>query len=696
MPSNIEKDLYDITKSYSQVVFSKKRPPLDYEINEAQKILEGFRKQVTQSTSLDVPVGDGFLVETTGNPNEIRVRHGLLFHKGENINLPVDSVISSLTTPSGGDRTDVVYLEWYYREVDSVEDPNLIDITNIGIETAVRTKIQLDIFVIQGGPIPVPAPNRYQYKIATLNRLDTVATLTAGQIEDTRILSGLNFVSTGGRVFQTGAFSYSFEGATGIVSGGAFGLPNSVGSVGPVEVKYLYVSDTETLVLAAGLPTSYHVPLARIQSNGSNITEIRDLRRFTPSIAGGSAGNTIVELTTLDTVSPYQVVKVSGANTTVLADASSIATMPAFGLSLDSGNINDVIRVLTSGIVTNPSWAFTPGEIYVDTTTGEITDTPPSVLSEVIQKLGVALDPTTILFSPDFTYDIVGGVALHAQNTDLGTTAAEFITRYGSGVAIATPSGFTVNRGVGLPVKVRYNPTGNKWEATDDGTAYYDLDWATFLATIAGAGAIGVDTTNFANNLSFADDTLQKALDTLDDMISGGGGGGDENKTYYRTLNSTDVNTNLYFDLPFIPSDPANVRVSIIGGSAQRYLVDYDVITDGSDIKRVNWNALRMVDTVDVGTEVLVEYAIASAATTFRFRVDSFTLDAGQILAKQVTLSQTPNSAVQTILDLKGGVPQFYADDYTVSGAILSWASLGLESLVSIGSKIRVYYEFAI
>ena len=40
------------------------------------------------------------------------------------------------------------------------------------------------------------------------------------------------------------------------------------------------------------------------------------------------------------------------------------------------------------------------------------------------------------------------------------------------------------------------------------------------------ASGISTDTTNFDNNLSSADDTVQKALETLDE-VSGGGGGGD-------------------------------------------------------------------------------------------------------------------------------------------------------------------------
>lgn len=53
------------------------------------------------------------------------------------------------------------------------------------------------------------------------------------------------------------------------------------------------------------------------------------------------------------------------------------------------------------------------------------------------------------------------------------------------------------------------------------------------------ASSISSDTTNFDNNLSTADDTVQKALETLDELIGGEGGssagnldGGNATSTY--------------------------------------------------------------------------------------------------------------------------------------------------------------------
>lgn len=51
----------------------------------------------------------------------------------------------------------------------------------------------------------------------------------------------------------------------------------------------------------------------------------------------------------------------------------------------------------------------------------------------------------------------------------------------------------------------------------------WGLGGASAPAVSTSADYITVDTTNFNNNLSAADDTVQKALETLDDVAGGGG-----------------------------------------------------------------------------------------------------------------------------------------------------------------------------
>jgi hypothetical protein len=75
------------------------------------------------------------------------------------------------------------------------------------------------------------------------------------------------------------------------------------------------------------------------------------------------------------------------------------------------------------------------------------------------------------------------------------------------------------------------------------------------------------------------------------------------------------------------------------------------------------------------------------------YKVEKFTLDAGNISSKSVTLSETPTDLVLTRLVPIGGVEQDYGDDFTVTGTTLSWASLGLDGVLASGDEIIVAYN---
>lgn len=69
------------------------------------------------------------------------------------------------------------------------------------------------------------------------------------------------------------------------------------------------------------------------------------------------------------------------------------------------------------------------------------------------------------------------------------------------------------------------------------------------------------------------------------------------------------------------------------------------------------------------------------------------TISAAEATAKQLTLSATPLTASKVMVDVIGGGSQQYAVDYVVTGAILDWASLGLDSIpLSQGDKLRIVY----
>lgn len=85
-------------------------------------------------------------------------------------------------------------------------------------------------------------------------------------------------------------------------------------------------------------------------------------------------------------------------------------------------------------------------------------------------------------------------------------------------------------------------------------------------------------------------------------------------------------------------------------------------------------------------------WAAAPASSTFK--VEYRTISAGEATAKQITLVNTPVTAGEVCLDVIGVGPQFYGDDFTVSGTTLTWNGLGLDGILANGDKIRVTYSY--
>lgn len=84
------------------------------------------------------------------------------------------------------------------------------------------------------------------------------------------------------------------------------------------------------------------------------------------------------------------------------ADATDDTAMPCSALALEAGTGS--VEILRQGYMRNDSWSWTPGGmLYVSTTAGALTQTPPNGSGEMVQIVGVAESATVIFFNPEYT-----------------------------------------------------------------------------------------------------------------------------------------------------------------------------------------------------------------------------------------------------------------------------------------------------
>ena len=86
-----------------------------------------------------------------------------------------------------------------------------------------------------------------------------------------------------------------------------------------------------------------------------------------------------------------------------------------------------------------------------------------------------------------------------------------------------------------------------------------------------------------------------------------------------------------------------------------------------------------------------IDEATVSGGGTYN--VEKFTLSPSDITNKSVTLANTPSTANLTRLVVIEGIEQDYGVDFSVSGTLLTWNGLGLESLLESGDKLIIVYN---
>lgn len=83
---------------------------------------------------------------------------------------------------------------------------------------------------------------------------------------------------------------------------------------------------------------------------------------------------------------------------------------------------------------------------------------------------------------------------------------------------------------------------------------------------------------------------------------------------------------------------------------------------------------------------------LASRTIDTQYKVEIFTLSAGQIAAKEVTLASTPNDPNIVILDPIDGIRQDPGIAFSVTGDVLSWDGFSLDGILEENDKIIVTY----
>jgi len=421
--ADISRDLWALVKNsgYESFIFQQGKSLLDAEVNTIQSIIKFRLEEITKRAIGKGTIGTDFEVYASSNANEIKIKKGIFVHEGKMIRIPSDVTVTGLNTPVGSDRTDVVFAEWFIDEIDYTEDSNLLD-PSLGLETVRADKIDVQIKVAEGID-PNPTAGKSYFQIATLNRLDGIATVATSQIQDDRRKTSNTYVTEGLEVTDGGGLNVDIS--TGYASVGDVELwPDAQTGVSVSASSTVYISllQNGTINSSTTEPTAYHTLLATVVTDGASVVSITDNREWRPGADKGGFGNKFYApggdieaqagsneraFETGEAISAYDVVKLSSTAETVYKSQSNTVNQNdmAVAIAPKSILINTKDTFLMRGFIENSAWTWTQNAVlYVSySTAGGLTETPPTVANAPAfsQAVAIAVTPTLIYFDPD-------------------------------------------------------------------------------------------------------------------------------------------------------------------------------------------------------------------------------------------------------------------------------------------------------
>lgn len=114
------------------------------------------------------------------------------------------------------------------------------------------------------------------------------------------------------------------------------------------------------------------------------------------------AGDIVDDIVAGETIAFPQLVYLKSDGKWWKADADAIASTLLLGLSLESKNADEAVKVLLRGFVRDDDWNWTVGgRIYASVTEGSLSQTAPTGEDDVVAIAGYALHADRMYFCPD-------------------------------------------------------------------------------------------------------------------------------------------------------------------------------------------------------------------------------------------------------------------------------------------------------
>lgn len=194
--------LTNLQKGYVGVHVEQGVPVLDRDLNLLNDLVSStVRAIVSRYIGNGTAAGaQGFAIQAIPAANDFRIATGVpapgtCLVGGIEVTIAADidysaqADVPALTTPDAtqpNPRTDIVFLDAWLEDVDGVEDGDLLNVGDIGMQTSVRQRAAWRVRVAEGVAVPPPAPGHSHYPLAQIQRPMNEPQIAAATITDLR------------------------------------------------------------------------------------------------------------------------------------------------------------------------------------------------------------------------------------------------------------------------------------------------------------------------------------------------------------------------------------------------------------------------------------------------------------------------------------------------------------------------------
>lgn len=273
--SDISRNTFNEDNRYEKVIFQAGKPIADSDLNELQDIVSTNLERIVKAGFGDKSIYNtsttyyGFNIVASSTPtNNFLIKAGEVFINGKYLRIDSDMEYTAqteshatLSAPTGGTRTDLIYLDVWETEYGIADDANLIFSTESGsMELSKRDKLHWVVNVVTGTTTcPTNTATHSYMQLATIART-TSSTITTAMLT--------NIYASAGPTAPT-----SVSLTTGFMTDDVYNSVSAIQGNRPVDSNLSWILATWTAVVDSSGISKYEAIAYPLDNSGNALLD---------------------------------------------------------------------------------------------------------------------------------------------------------------------------------------------------------------------------------------------------------------------------------------------------------------------------------------------------------------------------------------------------------------------------------------